>query len=98
MYNKIEDDRMLVFLEDDLIAPNVKGFNQTVSDYLVDIEDLDEIVLDLSSVENIDSIGVTFVIGLYKSVTKDGLGFAISNASDNVRQLFKLMKLEDLLE
>jgi anti-anti-sigma factor len=98
MYNEIIEDRMVIFLEDDLIAPNVKGFNQSVSEYLIELDELDEVVLNLGTVENIDSIGVTFVIGLYKSVTKDGLGFAIANASDNVRQLFKLMKLEDLLE
>lgn len=98
MYNKVVEDRMTIFLEEDLIAPNVKGFNQSVSEYMVDMDELDEIVLNLGSVENIDSIGVTFVIGLYKSVVKDGLGFAIADASDNVRQLFKLMKLEDLLE
>jgi anti-anti-sigma factor len=93
MYNEIIEDRMVIFLEDDLIAPNVKGFN-----HLIELDELDEVVLNLGTVENIDSIGVTFVIGLYKSVTKDGLGFAIANATENVRQLFKLMKLEDLLE
>jgi stage II sporulation protein AA (anti-sigma F factor antagonist) len=98
MHNEIIEDRMTIFLEDDLIAPNVKAFNTSVSGYLLDLDVLDEVVLNLGSVENIDSIGVTFVIGLYKSVIKDGLGFAIADASDNVRQLFKLMKLEDLLE
>ncbi|MCH4889876.1 STAS domain-containing protein [Acidaminobacter sp. JC074] len=98
MYNEVIEDRMTIFLEEDLIAPNVKEFNQFVSENLMDLDELDEVVLNLGSVENIDSIGVTFVIGLYKSVQKDGLGFAIADASDNVRQLFKLMKLEDLLE
>lgn len=98
MYNEIVEDRMTIFLEDDLIAPNVKGFNASMSEYLLDADVLDEVVLNLGSVKNIDSIGVTFVIGLYKSVIKDGLGFAIADASDNVRQLFKLMKLDDLLE
>lgn len=98
MYNNIVEDRMTIFLEDDLIAPNVKDFNAAVIDYLDEIDELDEVILNLKSVENIDSIGVTFVIGLYKSVTKEGLGFAIADASNNVRQLFKLMKLDDLLE
>lgn len=98
MYNNIVEDRMTIFLEEDLIAPNVKEFNENLSTYLMDLGELDEVVLNLGSVNNIDSIGVTFVISLYKSVIKDGLGFAIADASENVRQLFKLMKLEDLLE
>lgn len=98
MYKEVIEDRMTIYLEDDLIAPNVKGFNQSVEDYLIELGELDEVVLNLKSVENIDSIGVTFVIGLYKSVLRDGLGFMIADASDNVKQLFKLMKLDDLLE
>ena len=98
MYNEVTEDRMTILLEEDLIAPNVKEFNHFVSENLMELDELDEVVLNLSSVENIDSIGVTFVIGLYESVLKDGLGFAIADASENVRQLFKLMKLEDLLE
>jgi anti-anti-sigma factor len=98
MYNEIIEDRMIVFLDDDLIAPNVKGFNETIDGYYDEFQELDEVVLNLGAVKNIDSIGVTFVISFYKSVTKDGLGFIISDASDNVKQLFKLMKLDDLLE
>lgn len=98
MYNEIIEDRMIVFLDDDLVAPNVKGFNETVDGYFDSYSDLDEVVLNLGAVKNIDSIGVTFVISFYKSVIKDGLGFTIADASDNVKQLFKLMKLDDLLE
>jgi anti-anti-sigma factor len=98
MYNEIVDDRMVIYLEDDLVAPNVKGFNEHVDQYFEEDVDLDEVVLNLGSVKNIDSIGVTFVISLYKNVMKDGMGFIISDASDNVKQLFKLMKLDDLLE
>lgn len=98
MYNNIVEDKMTIYLEDDLIAHNVKGFNLSVVDYLDEIDNLDEVILNLGSVENIDSIGVTFVIGLYKSVIREGLGFSISEASNNVKQLFKLMKLDDLIE
>jgi stage II sporulation protein AA (anti-sigma F factor antagonist) len=98
MYNKLVDDQMIIFLEEDLIAPNVKAFNAFVDSHYDDLRELDEVILNMGSVENIDSIGVTFVISLYKSVTNDGLGFMIADASDNVKQLFKLMKLDDLLE
>jgi anti-anti-sigma factor len=98
MYRAIDKDQMTIFLEDDLVAPNVPKFNEIVSDYYKDFESLDEVVLSLNSVKNIDSIGVTFVISLYKRVIREGLGFVIHDASDNVQQLFKLMKLDDLLE
>jgi anti-anti-sigma factor len=98
MYRAIDNDQMTIYLEDDLVAPNVPKFNEVVSDYYKEFESLDEVVLSLNSVKNIDSIGVTFVISLYKRVIREGLGFVIHDASDNVQQLFKLMKLDDLLE
>ncbi len=98
MYNKIVEDQMIIYLEEDLVAPNVKAFNASVDSYYDDLQDMDEVILNLGSVSNIDSIGVTFVISLYKSVTNDGMGFVIADASENVKQLFKLMKLDDLLE
>ena len=98
MYNIINEESMTIFLEKDLVAPNVPGFNDNIKTYSKDISALSQVVLSLETVNNIDSIGVTFVIGLYKKVTKLGVGFKIHDASANVKQLFKLMKLDDLLE
>lgn len=98
MYNEINADKMTIFLEEDLVAPNVPGFNDTVSSYSDEMKGVENVVLSLASVKNIDSIGVTFVISLYKKVMKLEAGFRIHDASDNVKQLFKLMKLDDLLE
>lgn len=98
MYREILDDKMIIYLKKNLIAQNVKNFNIKVIEYLEEIENIDEIILNLKNLENIDSVGVTFVIGLYKTVLKEGLGFKISSATENVKKLFKLMKLEDLLE
>jgi len=98
MYKEIVEDQMTIYLEDDLVAPNVPSFNDTVTEYCDEMKDLQGVVLSLASVKNIDSIGVTFVISLYKKVMKLDVGFRIHDASDNVKQLFKLMKLDDLLE
>lgn len=98
MYKEINETQMTIFLDSDLVAPNVPGFNDTVSSYRDEMSDVKNVVLSLAAVKNIDSIGVTFVISLYKKVMKLGVEFKIHDASSNVKQLFKLMKLDDLLE
>ena len=98
MYKEIVEDQMTIYLENDLVAPNVPGFNDSVTTYCDEMKDLQGVILSLASVKNIDSIGVTFVISLYKRVMKLNVAFRIHDASDNVKQLFKLMKLDDLLE
>jgi anti-anti-sigma factor len=98
MYNKMIDDQVIVYLEEDLVAPNVKAFNDHIDQNYEEMRTHDEVILNMGAVHNIDSIGVTFVISLYKTVINDGMGFLIADASDNVKQLFKLMKLDDLLE
>jgi len=99
MYREFDDDMMKIMLEEDLIAANVKKFNMLVSEYMdEDLEKIDEMVLNLEKTENIDSVGVTFVIGLYKRAEKGDMEFRIVGASEEVVQLFKLMKLEHLID
>ena len=64
MYNEIIEDRMTIFLEDDLIAPNVKCFNTSVSEYLLDLDVLDEVVLNLNNPDfsEIDKIRSKLII------------------------------------
>lgn len=100
MIKNINNNIMTLTLKEDLIAPNVKNFETQVTDYLVEMESvsLDELVLDLSNCENIDSIGVTFVVSLYKNVIREGKNFRVSGSNSDIRQLFKLMKLDEFID
>jgi len=98
MIRRVEEEVMNLVLERDLIASNVKTLNMKLMDYLDEFEDVSEIILDMNTVDNIDSVGVTFIINLYKSVTREGKSFKVTHCSDDIKQLFKLMKLEDFFE
>lgn len=100
MIKNIDNNIMTLTLKEDLIAPNVKNFETQVTEYLVEMESvsLDELVLDLSNCENIDSIGVTFVVSLYKNVIREGKNFRVSGSNSDIRQLFKLMKLDEFID
>lgn len=100
MIKNINGSIMTLTLKEDLIAPNVKNFETQVSGYLLEMESIsmEELVLDLSNCENIDSIGVTFVVSLYKNVIREGKNFRVSGSNSDIRQLFKLMKLDEFID
>ena len=98
MEKRLEGDAIILKLNEDLIAPNVKMFNINVAELLKDEMDHDELILDLENTENIDSVGVTFVVSLYKIANNEGRQFRVINSNSDIMQLFKLMKLNELFE
>lgn len=98
MEKLIQGDSIILKLNEDLVASNVKKFNLNVMDLLEEDSDHDELVLDLSETENIDSVGVTFVVSLYKAANNEGRQFRVINSNQDIVQLFKLMKLDEFFE
>ncbi len=98
MRKNVEGSVVQLFLERDLTANNIASFQRDIDDLLADEDDFIELVLDLSDTKNIDSVGVTFVIGQYKKMQGEGRLFRISGASKDVKSLFKLMKLDQFFD
>lgn len=86
---------MRLMVMDNLTANHIQTHKNKIEEVLNSDMKFNEVVLDLSRVMNIDSVGVTFVIGLYKRI--DGLPkkFSVSGASEDIIRLFKLMKLDE---
>jgi len=95
MRKNIENNLMTFIIEKDLIAPNVKKMKEVLNDALSEADEIDEVVIDMNGIENIDSVGVSFVVSLYKNISNEGLEFRIVNASSDIVQLFKLMRLDE---
>ncbi len=94
----VNPNQVILKLGDDLIASNVKRFNLSLMDLFDDDFEQEELVVDLEGTENIDSVGVTFIVTLYKNAKSKDLRFVVRNSSDDIRQLFKLMKLDEFFE
>jgi len=90
-----ENEIMNIILEEDLIASKVLEFKEQIINEIDDAKEVKKILVDLEKTENIDSVGVTFIISLYKTANRDGKGFEVKGSSDDIKQLFKLMKLDD---
>ena len=51
------------------------------------------VVLDLSSTKQIDSLGITLVLGLFKTCQKQSLAFSIEGVSPDILRVFRLFNL-----
>jgi len=87
-----------LILIDGLTANNVTKFNAKIDALLNSDLVFEDLVIDLVNIKNIDSVGVTFVIGLYKRAESIKKGFSVSGASDDILSLFRLMKLDQFFE
>lgn len=54
------------------------------------------VVLDLSPTEQVDSLGITLILGLYKSCQKRGITFSVEGAKADIIRVFKLFSLTKL--
>lgn len=53
----------------------------------------EKVILDLSAVELVDSLGITLVLGLFKSCQKSGSAFSIEGVKPDILRVFKLFNL-----
>jgi anti-sigma B factor antagonist len=54
------------------------------------------VVLDLSDAEVVDSLGITLILGLFKTCQQKKLPFSIEGASPDLMRVFKLFSLPRL--
>lgn len=58
-------------------------------------KDCREVVLDLSKVILVDSVGISTIIGMQKDCVKQGVDFRVVGVSENVYRVFKLFRLSE---
>jgi anti-anti-sigma factor len=95
---QLNGERVKLNLDMGLTANHVVDLNEQVERLLPEDHKFRELIFDLCNTENIDSVGVTFVISLYKAMKSKKKSFRIVGANDDVQSLFKLMKLDQFFE
>jgi anti-anti-sigma factor len=94
----IENEIARCVINVNLIASNIKAMVLTVKEELESREDFSQVIVDLSNLVNIDSMGITFIIGMHKTFAARGKVVKFTGVSDAMLQLFKIMKLDDVLQ
>lgn len=79
----------------DLIASNVEQL-RAILKKIINVDIL-EVTIDMRDVQMVDSSGIGLLIQLHNSLAKTGATLKITNASENVKELFKSMRLDKRL-
>jgi len=91
LLTKKKGDELRLTPKGDLVASTVE--EQRVSMMKALETAGDKVVLDLAEVEIIDSLGITLVLGLFKSCQKSGAAFRIEGVHPDLLRVFKLFNL-----
>jgi anti-sigma B factor antagonist len=88
---KKKGDELRLTPKSDLVASTVEEHRASMMKALEDPGE--KVVLDLTGVEFIDSLGITLVLGLFKSCQKSGAAFRIEGVKPDILRVFKLFNL-----
>ena len=90
------NNESIVRPDQDLLQSMAQGFRRELHS-LVE-EGTKELVIDLINVETIDSVGIGVLIAAGNSLTKAGGKLRIVNASEDLYELFRVMRLDHHFE
>ena len=91
-----DGDRTIVKPGQDIVASVVPELRKELRS-LVE-EGPKELVMDLSGVEMVDSVGIGVFIATHNSMSKSGRKFIVTNVSQDIYNLFKTMRLHQHFE
>ena len=91
-----ENDTLKINNSGDITATNVEDIRKSI------LEELDEslkfVEVNLNEVELIDSTGISLLISIQNSLTKNEGRLKIKNANENISYMFNMMRLNHHFE
>jgi anti-anti-sigma factor len=80
----------------DVVASMAEEFKKSLLDLIK--KGITELVIDLSGVEVVDSVGLGVMIATHNSLNKTGGKLKVINASEDICRLFQTMRLDQHFE
>jgi anti-anti-sigma factor len=80
----------------DVVASMAEEFKQSLLDEIKN--GIKELVIDLTGVEVVDSVGLGVMIATHNSLSKSGGKLKVVNASEDICRLFQTMRLDQHFE
>lgn len=91
-----ESTKIVIEFEENLTAQSIKELKEVVKNSLDEEVNYDQVVTDLSQVEYIDSTGITFIIGIYKSLEPYEKKLTVIGARQEIKDLFNIIRLDKI--
>jgi anti-anti-sigma factor len=93
---KKREKKKIIKPSQDIVASMAKEFKLELRKHIN--KSPKELIIDMTGVKIIDSIGLGVIISAYNSLKEIGGKLFISNVSDDILDLFRLMRLDNLFE
>jgi len=98
MEAKVNGDTLELIIQTNLVASNLDTQVKAAKNFLAEYSSLNKIILNMEGVNEIDSLGINLVVGLYKQVSADNKVFSVINTSKPIKHLFNLFKLSSYFD
>lgn len=92
---KEESESWIVELSGELDVSCADKLKSLVNDNIE--EKFSNIVLDMKNLSYIDSTGIGIIVGIMKRLREDGKDISLLNAKDNVKKIFKITGLDQII-
>jgi anti-anti-sigma factor len=79
-------------------ANYIKDMVGEIKNVLEGNDDYESVCINMEKVDMIDSLGITFLIGIYKTCIKKDKKVALIGYNEAILQIFKIMKLDEIFE
>jgi anti-anti-sigma factor len=94
----LQGEQLIIQALFDLVASQLQEYVMNPVDFFDHPEEYREVVLDISMVNNIDSTGITFIIGLFKAAANKGKKFFVKGMHPEIYHVFQLIKLDEAFD
>jgi anti-anti-sigma factor len=88
------DGTLRITAPGNLVASTVEAMRKVAMEALA--QPCKEAVLDLSASEVVDSLGITLILGLFKTCQQRKVAFRVEQANPDLMRVFKLFSLPKL--
>lgn len=93
---KKEEEKLYLIPETDLIANRIEELRDYFVKQLKENSDVSHVLLDVSGVDFIDSLGVNLIVGLYRQITSAEKTVEIIGAGKNFMKVANFFRLTSL--
>lgn len=91
---KESNRNITIVLDEKLVASQIMTDISKLKDILEREGDHKDVIVNMERVKYIDSMGITFLIGMYKQLSIKEKSLKLINVSSEIRSLFSIMKLD----
>ena len=98
MQAKLENETICIVPETDLIASSIEELRDFCSEQFKKYSEAQHVILDVTGVDFVDSLGVNLIVGLYRQAVSESRTIEIIGAGKNFMKVATFFRLSSLFK